>query len=85
MPINMAFFFKSTPLERVIALYPSPGRSDGIVVILRHVGRDRDRKSGVLRQMEADVEALLVNRVGHFRGFSDPETTSCRSTSVSSW
>jgi hypothetical protein len=23
--------------------------------------------------MEADVEALLVNRIGHSRGFADPE------------
>jgi hypothetical protein len=27
----------------------------------------------VLREMQADVEALLVNRVGHSRGFSNPE------------
>ncbi|MGA3205437.1 MAG: DUF5947 family protein, partial [Bryobacteraceae bacterium] len=27
----------------------------------------------VLDEMEADVEALLVNRIGHSRGFTDPE------------
>jgi hypothetical protein len=27
----------------------------------------------VLFEMEADVEALLVNRIGHARGFTDPE------------
>ena len=26
-----------------------------------------------LQEMEPDVEALLVNRIGHARGFSDPE------------
>jgi hypothetical protein len=27
----------------------------------------------ILRGMESDVEALLVNRVGHSRGFTSPE------------
>jgi hypothetical protein len=72
MPINMAFFFQSTPHGRVIALYPSPA---GATESLLSFGTwdEIERENPVLREMEADVEALLVNRIGHSRGFAEPE------------
>jgi hypothetical protein len=72
MPINMAFFFKSTPQDRVIALYPSPaGATESLLSF--DTWDEIELENPVLREMEADVEALLVNRIGHSRGFSRPE------------
>jgi hypothetical protein len=73
MPINMAFFFKSTPHEgRVIAMYPSPaGATESLLTL--DTWDEIAANNPVLDQMEADVEALLVNRIGHSRGFTDPE------------
>ena len=72
MPINMAFFFKSTPLGRVIALYPSPaGATESLLSF--DTWEQIALENPVLLGMEADVEALLVNRIGHARGFSNPE------------
>jgi hypothetical protein len=72
MPINMAFFFKSTPQGRVIALYPSPaGATESLLSF--DTWDEIALENPVLLEMEADVEALLVNRIGHSRGFSNPE------------
>lgn len=72
MPINMAFFFKSTPLGRVVALYPSPAGATESLLSL-DTWEDLVLDNPVLEQMEADVEALLVNRIGHSRGYTSPE------------
>ena len=72
MPINMAFFFKSTPLGRVVALYPSPaGATESLLSF--DTWDEIAIDNPVLLEMEADVEALLVNRIGHARGFTNPE------------
>jgi hypothetical protein len=73
MPINMAFFFKSTPHDgRVIAMYPSPaGATESLLTL--DTWDDIAAGNPVLEDMESDVEALLVNRIGHSRGFNDPE------------
>lgn len=72
MPINMAFFFKSTPQGRVIALYPSPaGATESLLSF--DTWDEIERENPALLEMEADVEALLVNRIGHARGFAKPE------------
>jgi len=78
MPINMAFFFKSTtssdntPGDRVIALYPSPaGATESLLSF--DTWDEIEIENPVLADMEADVEALLVNRIGHSRGFTNPE------------
>jgi hypothetical protein len=72
MPINMAFFYKSTPQERVIALYPSPaGATESLLSF--DTWDEIERENPALMEMESDVEALLVNRIGHARGFSQPE------------
>jgi hypothetical protein len=72
MPINMAFFFRSAAQERVIALYPSPaGATESLLSF--DTWADIELENPALLEMEADVEALLVNRIGHSRGFSNPE------------
>ncbi len=72
MPINMAFFFRSTPQNRVIALYPSPAGAMESLLSFDSWG-EIELGNPALLDMEADVEALLVNRIGHSRGFSRPE------------
>ncbi len=73
MPINMAFFFKSTAAGgRVTAMYPSPaGATESLLTL--DTWADIADGNPVLDEMEPDVEALLVNRIGHARGFADPE------------
>ncbi len=72
VPIEMAFFFKSTPHGKVIALYPSPAGPTESLLSLEAWG-DIEQGNPVLREMDADVMALLVNRVGHTRGFTRAE------------
>lgn len=72
MPINMAFFFESSPQGRVIALYPSPaGATESLLPL--DAWQDIAAENPAVRAMQSDVEALLVNRLGHSRGFSNPE------------
>jgi len=72
VPIEMAFFFKSTPHGKVIALYPSPaGPTESLLSL--DTWADIAQMNPILSEMEADVSALLVNRVGHARGSSSAE------------
>jgi hypothetical protein len=67
VPIDMAFFFHSTPHEKIIALYPSPAGPTESLLSLETWG-EIAQANPVLKAMDADVMALLVNRVGHNRG-----------------
>ena len=55
MPINMAFFFKSTPQGRVVALYPSPAGATESLLSL-DTWEDLVLDNPVLEAMGADVE-----------------------------
>ena len=66
LPINLAFFYRSTPAGGVVALYPSPaGATES------PVGSDAwealEAENPTLRRLEPDVEGLLINRVGEAR------------------
>ena len=62
IPVDMAFFFYSTPAERVVAFYPSPmGPTESLLKL--SAWEELERCNAVLKGMERDVEALLVNRV----------------------
>jgi hypothetical protein len=62
VPVDMAFFFYSTPAERVVAFYPSPmGPTESLLKLGSWV--ELEESNPVLKAMEQDVEALLVNRV----------------------
>jgi hypothetical protein len=66
IPINMAFFFNSSTENRVIVLYPSPaGPVESLLSM--EAWEEIVRDNPALGGMEADVEALLVNRVGKSR------------------
>lgn len=62
IPIGMAFFFHSTPAGKTIALYPSPAGATESLLDL-DAWHDIAQDNAKLKQMEPDVEALLVNRV----------------------
>jgi hypothetical protein len=66
LPINLAFFLHSTAAGRVIAFYPSPaGATESLPDAETWQALADDNP--VLRDLEPDVEALLVNRVGEAR------------------
>jgi hypothetical protein len=62
LPINLAFFFYSTRARRVVAIYPSPAGGTESLLSL-DAWRQLEADNPVLRELEPDVEALLVNRV----------------------
>jgi hypothetical protein len=67
IPINMAFFFHSTPDQRMVALYPSPAGPIESLLSL-DAWNDIASRNPELVEMESDVEALLVNRIAQSRG-----------------
>ena len=87
LPIDLAFFFHSTPQGKTVACYPSPAGATESLLDLE-AWDDLSRDNPVLAALAPDVEALLVNRVARGRG-GEPgrrPTSSCRSTSASgSW
>ncbi|MBC7929296.1 MAG: hypothetical protein H7Z38_01915 [Rubrivivax sp.] len=67
IPIGMAFFFRSSPAGKTLALYPSPaGATESLLDLESWKSVVEDNP--VLAELESDVEALLVNRV---KGASD--------------
>lgn len=61
LPIELAFFFYSTPNERMMAMYPSPaGPTESLLTLSSW--ESLVRQNPLLKEMQADVEALLVNR-----------------------
>jgi hypothetical protein len=68
LPINLAFFLRSTPAGRVVALYPSPaGATESLVAAEAWETLAEDNPA--LRDVEPDVEGLLVNRIGESREY----------------
>ncbi|HEY2783810.1 MAG TPA: DUF5947 family protein [Fimbriiglobus sp.] len=68
LPINLAFFHCSTAAGRVVALYPSPaGAMHSLLSLESWQGLVDDNP--ILGEFEADVEALLVNRVSPRRDY----------------
>ncbi len=66
LPINLAFFYRSTRAGRVVAVYPSPaGGTESLLTL--EAWHQLEEENAVLRELEPDVEALLVNRVGPAR------------------
>jgi hypothetical protein len=62
LPINLAFFFHSTPAGGIVALYPSPaGATESAVAA--DAWQALAEENPVLHGLEPDVEGLLVNRL----------------------
>jgi hypothetical protein len=66
IPTGLAFFFYSSAAGRVAACYPSPGGPTEAALELE-CWDDIVRDNPVLKEMEPDTEALLVNRIGSAR------------------
>lgn len=68
IPIGMAFFFHSSPSAKTLALYPSPaGATESLLDLESWESVVADNP--VLKELESDVEALLVNRVNGAREY----------------
>jgi hypothetical protein len=68
IPINLAFFFHSTPAGRVLAVYPSPaGATESLLGLEAWHALVEDNP--MLAGLQPDVEALLVNRMGRAREY----------------
>jgi hypothetical protein len=68
LPIDLAFFLHSTAAGRVLALYPSPGGATEALVPL-DAWQTLVEDNPILRELQPDVEALLVNRIGATRAY----------------
>ena len=68
LPINLTFFFFDTPSGKMTALYPSPaGATESLLALTAWdalVGQNPR-----LRDLQPDVEALLINRANGARDF----------------
>jgi hypothetical protein len=69
IPIGLAFFFFSAPVGGVVALYPSPAGATESELYLA-AWEELVAANPVLRTMEPDVEALIVNRMSDQPGYA---------------
>jgi hypothetical protein len=66
LPIDLAFFFRHGPGDKIVALYPSPaGATESLLSLEAWTALVADNPA--LTQLQPDVEALLVNRAGERR------------------
>ncbi len=72
IPINMAFFFRSSLENRIVTLYPSPAGAVESLLPL-DAWNEIVQENVILAQLRPDIEALLVNRVGHAHELSRAE------------
>lgn len=68
IPISLAFFSYSSPAQKIIALYPGPaGAAESLLRL--DSWEEIAAANPELRELQPDVEALLVNRVGETREY----------------
>jgi hypothetical protein len=68
IPVDMAFLFHSSAEGRVLAYYPGPmGPTESQLELSSW--QELEQANPALGEMEADVEALLINRVGEARRY----------------
>ena len=76
VPINLAFFYLNSKSGRVVAVFPGPaGATEAMVP--EEPWEELSRANPVLRELEPDVEALLVNRVGETRHYARVPIDEC--------
>lgn len=76
LPINLVFIFRHTAQARMVALYPSPAGATESLLSLSS-WEVLAQANPVLARMEADVEALLVNRLGSAREYYRAPIDAC--------
>jgi hypothetical protein len=63
IPVDLAFFFRSSSAGRVAAVYPGAmGATESLLEL--ETWQELEEANPVLRELDDDVEALLVNRAG---------------------
>ena len=68
IPINLAFFFHHSTAGRITAFYPGPaGATESLLDLAAWEGLAA--ANPVLTELQPDVEALLVNRIGERRDY----------------
>jgi hypothetical protein len=68
LPISLAFFVHNSQAGRVLALYPGPaGATESLLGL--DTWEDIAAENPRVRDLQPDVEALLVNRVGATRDY----------------
>jgi hypothetical protein len=68
LPIQLAFLFHCTPAGKVMALYPSPaGTTESLLSLTSW--NELVSENPILGTMQADVEALLINRLKDAREY----------------
>jgi hypothetical protein len=83
IPVRMAFFFHNSEMERPLAFYPSPaGATESLLPM--DAWREGLGGSALAAEMEFDVEALLLRKVGTERSASGTSTDTERSASGTS-
>jgi len=68
LPIGLAFFYRSSVARKVVAMYPSPAGGTEWLLPLRS-WQKLEASNPILAELETDVEALLVNRLGTAREY----------------
>jgi hypothetical protein len=72
LPINLAYFFFSSPANRITAFYPSPAGATESTLTL-DAWQEIVRANPILEQMQPDVEALLIKRISRPEMPGSPE------------
>jgi hypothetical protein len=72
IPINMAFFFRSSVENRMVVFYPSPAGAVESLLPL-DAWHEIVQENSRLNRLQPDIESLLVNRIGHAHGMSQAE------------
>ena len=62
VPVNLAFFFRNSAIGKMVALYPSPAGATESPLSL-DTWEEIVAQNLPLQHLQADVEALLVNRI----------------------
>jgi hypothetical protein len=68
LPINLTFLYRDTATGKVIAMYPSPAGATESLLPTQN-WEALEAANPALTEMEPDVEALLVNRIGAAREY----------------
>jgi len=68
IPINLAFFYREQASGKTVAMYPSPaGATESLLTL--EAWQEIAAQNAAVQQMQPDVEALLVNRMGSSREY----------------
>ncbi|MDQ2731809.1 MAG: DUF5947 family protein [Armatimonadota bacterium] len=68
IPVGMAFFFRNSVTDSPTAMYPGPmGPTESLLTL--DAWEDIEELNPILRTLEPDVEALMVNRVKEARDY----------------